>query len=126
MGGYKVQGRSAEAAAQLKTDALALAEAGVFSLVLEGIPAALAAEITAASPVPTIGIGAGAACDGQVLVLHDMLGLTPGPLPKFVKPYADLGGAMRSAFTQYRREVEEGVFPGPEHAYGSPPPTVPS
>ena len=115
--GYKVQGKTPSAAAQLHEDAIALAEAGIFALVLECLPSPLAAEITAAVPVPTIGIGAGAACDGQVLVSHDMLGLTEEFQPKFVKRYADLAPQMRAAFAAYAKEVGDGTFPGPEHGY---------
>ncbi len=117
LGGYKVQGRRPEAAARLLADAHALAESGAFALVLECLPAALAAEITAAVPIPTIGIGAGAACDGQILVAHDLLGLYTEFTPRFVKRYADLGAAARGALDAYRTEVEGGVFPGPEHTY---------
>lgn len=116
-GGYKVQGKTSEAAATLKADAMALAEAGVFSIVLEGMPPDLAAEITAAVPVPTVGIGAGPGCDGQVLVLHDMLGMYSKFTPKFVKRYAELGEAMTAAFTAYKQEVEAGTFPADEHCY---------
>ncbi len=116
-GGYKVQGKSGEAADQLKADAVALAEAGVFSLVLEGMPAALASDITAAIDVPTVGIGAGPGCDGQVLVVHDMLGMFSKLTPKFVKRYAELGEAMRNAFAAYKQEVEHGTFPSDEHCY---------
>lgn len=116
-GGYKVQGRTGEGADQLKADAIALAEAGVFSLVLEGIPADLAADITASVPVPTVGIGAGPGCDGQVLVVHDMLGMYAKFTPKFVKRYAELGEAMRNAFASYKQEVEDGTFPADEHCY---------
>lgn len=108
LGGYKVQ-RHAE---RLLADARAAAHAGAFAIVLECIPAAVAAEITAAVPVPTIGIGAGAGCDGQVLVTHDMLGLTVGRVPSFVKQYADLRGTIASAVTQYRDDVRGGTFPG--------------
>ncbi|MCX6996123.1 MAG: 3-methyl-2-oxobutanoate hydroxymethyltransferase [Kiritimatiellaeota bacterium] len=118
MGGYKVQGRTPEAAAELLRDARALEAAGVFALVLEGIPADLAAHITSAVSVPTIGIGAGPRCDGQILVLHDMLGLIPGARqPKFVKRYAELGAAAQAAIANYQREVEAGTFPGTEHCY---------
>ena len=117
LGGYKVQGRTAPAAAQLQVDAQALAEAGIFALVLECVPAALAAEITAAIPVPTIGIGAGAGCDGQVLVSHDMLGLNEQFLPKFAKRYANLAPQMRTAFADFAKDVAAGTFPGPEHCY---------
>ena len=118
LGGYKVQGRQPEAAAALLADAEALDQAGVFSLVLECVPAALAQTITQAVSVPTIGIGAGPACDGQILVLHDMLGLTPpGATAKFVKRYAELGTAVSQAVQQYQSEVESGVFPTPEQSY---------
>ena len=116
-GGYKIQGRDSEGAAQLQADALALADAGVFSLVLEGMPAELAADITDSIAVPTIGIGAGAGCDGQVLVMHDMLGMYKDFAPKFIKRYAEVGTAMQSAFSQYKAEVEAGQFPGPDHSY---------
>jgi len=118
LGGYKVQGRQPEAAAALRADAEALDQAGVFSIVLECVPAALAQEITAAVSVPTIGIGAGSACDGQILVLHDLLGLTPpGATAKFVKRYASVGDDLREAARTYRDEVARASFPGPEHSY---------
>ena len=117
-GGYKVQGREAAAAAQLRADALAVAEAGASLLVLECVPSALAAEITAASPVPTIGIGAGPDCDGQVLVLHDVLGLDTGHRrPKFVKDFLADGGSVAGAVRAYVQAVRDGSFPGPEHGY---------
>jgi 3-methyl-2-oxobutanoate hydroxymethyltransferase len=117
-GGYKVQGRDSAAAAQLRADALAVAEAGASLLVLECVPSALAAEITAASPIPTIGIGAGPHCDGQVLVLHDMLGLDTGHRrPKFVKDFLAEGGSVAGAVQAYVAAVRDGSFPGPEHAY---------
>jgi 3-methyl-2-oxobutanoate hydroxymethyltransferase len=117
LGGFKVQGKSAEAAKVLIEDAQALAEAGCFSIVLEAIPAAIAARITASVAVPTIGIGAGSDCDGQVLVVHDVLGLYERFRPRFVKQYAQLGEEMLKALTQYREEVEQGLFPGPEHGF---------
>jgi len=117
-GGFKVQGKTAEAAGVLIEDARALAEAGCFSIVLEAIPASIAARITEAIPIPTIGIGAGPDCDGQVLVIHDVLGLFDRFLPKFVKQYAGLGDVIRQAVTRFREEVESGAFPGPEHAFG--------
>lgn len=117
MGGYKVQGRSDEDAQRLKEDAVALEEAGIFSLVLEGMPATLAAGITSAISIPTVGIGAGPDCDGQVLVIHDLLGMFGDFQPRFVKRYANLGDDMRRAFETYRREVEDGTFPGEEHCY---------
>lgn len=118
MGGFKVQGREAAAAARLREDALAVAEAGAALIVLEGVPAALAAEITAASPVPTIGIGAGPHCDGQVLVLHDMLGLDSGHRrPRFVKDFLAEGGSVAGAVRAYVAAVRDGSFPAAEHSY---------
>ena len=108
MGGYRVQ-RDEE---QLLADAQAVQQAGAFAIVLECIPAELADRITAAVSIPTIGIGAGAGCDGQILVLHDLLGLTPGPLPRHAKAYADLGDVISQAVARYRDEVRQGVFPG--------------
>ncbi len=116
-GGFKVQGKTAETAKPLLDDALALVEAGCFSIVLEAIPAAIAARITESIPIPTIGIGAGPACDGQVLVIHDVLGLYDRFLPRFVKRYAQLGDTIRQALVRYREEVENGEFPGPEHSF---------
>ena len=117
-GGYKVQGRQAEAAAQIEADAAAVAEAGAFSVVLECVPAALASRITDAIPIPTIGIGAGAGCDGQILVLHDMLGLTPADrTAKFVKRFAELGAAITHAAHDYLHDVEAGDYPAAAHAY---------
>ncbi len=116
-GGFKVQGKTAEAAKVLIEDAQALTEAGCFSIVLEAIPAPIAAMITEAIPIPTIGIGAGPSCDGQVLVIHDVLGLFDRFVPKFVKQYAKLGDTIRNALTAYREEVENGTFPGPEHTF---------
>lgn len=113
MGGFKVQ-RDAE---QLLADARAVAAAGAFAIVVEGVPSAAAAAVTAAVGVPTIGIGAGAGCDGQVLVYHDLLGLFADFRPKFVKRYADLGGAVTAAVAAYCREVRDGTFPGPEHSF---------
>ena len=117
-GGFKVQGKSPAAAARILADAKALQEAGAFALVLEGVPAELARHVTQALRIPTIGIGAGVACDGQVLVVHDMLGLTTEHTAKFVKKYAELGQAVVEAARAYAGEVAEGVFPGPEHSYG--------
>jgi 3-methyl-2-oxobutanoate hydroxymethyltransferase len=113
LGGFKVQ-RDAEA---LLADATALQEAGVFALVVESVPADLAARVTASVSVPTIGIGAGPACDGQVLVLHDLIGLFPDFQPKFVKRFAELGTALKGAVEAYCREVRAGTFPAAEHAY---------
>jgi len=117
LGGYKVQGRDAGQAEELVEDARALEEAGAFAVVLECVPAGVGGEITRAVGVPTIGIGAGNECDGQILVTHDMLGLYPGHTPKFVKLYADLRAKMKEAVEAYRSEVEDGSFPGPEHSY---------
>ena len=117
MGGFRVQAKDASAAHQLVDDAVALAEAGCFSLVLEGVPDRVARIVTESVAVPTIGIGAGAWCDGQVLVFHDLLGLFTDFTPKFVKRYADLGGQVRSAVEAYCREVRDGTFPGPEHGF---------
>jgi 3-methyl-2-oxobutanoate hydroxymethyltransferase len=117
MGGFKVQGKSADAARVLIEDAQALAGAGCFSIVLEAIPSPIAARITDAVTVPTIGIGAGPDCDGQVLVVHDVLGLYDRFLPRFVKQYAQLGQDMLQALTRFREEVEQGAFPGPEHSF---------
>ena len=116
-GGFKVQGKTAEAAKELIEDAQALTEAGCFSIVLEGIPAPIAAMVTEAIPIPTIGIGAGPDCDGQVLVIHDLLGLFERFTPKFVKQYAKLAGPVREALAAFREEVEKGIFPGPEHSF---------
>lgn len=116
-GGFKVQGREDEERRRLLDDVQALAQAGVFSIVIEGVPAALAAELTAAAPVPTIGIGAGPQCDGQVLVLHDMLGMVQDFKPKFVKRYADVAGITIDAVQRYCEEVRRGEFPGEEHLY---------
>jgi len=118
-GGFKVQGRTAADAQGLLDDALALQDAGSFSVVLEGIPARLAAFITERLNIPTLGIGAGGGTDGQVLVVNDVLGLSPH-VPRFAKSYAQLGAAMAEAIAAFRREVKEQAFPGPEHAYGLP------
>jgi 3-methyl-2-oxobutanoate hydroxymethyltransferase len=120
MGGYRVQGRSADAALQLQADARALAEAGAGTIVLEGVPREVAARITAELPVPTIGIGAGPECDGQILVFHDLVGLTFAPAAKFVRRYADAGAMIRSAVENYREEVEKRVFPSDEESYHLP------
>ncbi len=116
-GGFKVQGKTAEAAKVLIEDAQALAEAGCFSIVLEAIPSSIAEMVTEAVSVPTIGIGAGAGCDGQVLVAHDVLGLFDRFVPRFVKRYAKLDDLIVEALTKYREEVERGIFPGPEHGF---------
>jgi 3-methyl-2-oxobutanoate hydroxymethyltransferase len=117
LGGFKTQGKTAEAARQLVADAHALQDAGCMAIVLEAIPAPVAARITAELAIPTIGIGAGADCDGQVLVYHDLLGLTEGHLPRFVKRYANLSREIRDALEAYAAEVRSGAFPGEEHTY---------
>jgi len=116
-GGFKVQGRTAAAAERLREDALLLEEAGIFALVLEGIPWQVAEVITRELRIPTIGIGAGSSCDGQVLVTNDLLGLFDDFAPKFVKRYANLKETIAAAFTRYRQEVKAGEYPGPEHAF---------
>ena len=117
MGGFKVQGKEPVVAARILEEARELEAAGAFSLVLEGIPALLAAKVTAALTIPTIGIGAGPSCDGQVLVVHDMLGLSPGRKPRFVKEFAHLGEEVIAAAQRYAAEVEAGTFPDAEHSY---------
>jgi 3-methyl-2-oxobutanoate hydroxymethyltransferase len=117
LGGFKTQGKTSSAAHALVEDALALEEAGCFMLVLEAVPAPVAAEITRRLSIPTIGIGAGADCDGQVLVYHDLLGLTEGHLPRFVKRYANLSREIRDALEAYAADVRDGSFPGPDHSY---------
>ncbi len=119
LGGYRVQGRGEKAAARMLDEARMLAKAGCFSMVLECVPSDLASRISGAIPIPTIGIGAGAGCDGQVLVFHDMLGLFDGIRPRFVKRYANLGEQARKAISCFVEEVRQGVFPGQEHVYGS-------
>lgn len=115
--GYRVQGRDEQSAERLKADAAALEQAGAFAIVLELVPAPLASQITKALTIPTIGIGAGPACDGQVLVLPDMLGLNEQFTAKFVKRYAALAEDVREAVTLYAAEVREGRYPGPEHSF---------
>lgn len=117
-GGYKVQGKDQEAAQKLLDDAKAITEAGVFGIVLECVPAALAEKISESISVPTIGIGAGAGCDGQILVYQDMLGMFSDYTPKFVKRFGNIGSAMKTAFQNYIEEVEAGTFPAEEHSYG--------
>ncbi len=137
MGGFKVQGKSEDDAARVLEDAKAVADAGAFAVVLEGIPTELARRITESLDVPTIGIGAGVHCDGQVLVSYDLLGLTPSLRPKFVKRYAELYRAGVEATRAYVDEVKHGAFPTDEHSFGvrasaassdpaSPPPTGPT
>ena len=115
--GHRVQGRGDDAARQLLADARAVAAAGAFALVLEAVPAALGAQVAAAVPVPVIGIGAGPGCDGQILVINDVLGLSGDFKPKFVKAYADLGAQIAAAAAAYKAEVGTGAFPGPEQCY---------
>ena len=117
MGGYRVQARTAETIVQLKADAHALAEAGAGLIVLEGIPREVAAEITGSLPIPTIGIGAGPDCDGQILVFHDMMNLTFAPAAKFVRRYADASSLLRAAIEHYREDVEHRAFPSDEESY---------
>jgi 3-methyl-2-oxobutanoate hydroxymethyltransferase len=120
MGGYRVQGRTAETVLALKADAMALADAGAGALVLEGVPRELAAAITEELPIPTIGIGAGPDCDGQILVFHDLLNLTFAPAAKFVRRYADAAALIRGAVEHYREDVERRVFPSDEESYHLP------
>ncbi len=117
LGGYKVQGRSKEQAQLLVEEAKALEDAGCFSLVLECVPHAVAETITQVVSIPTIGIGAGAACDGQVLVFHDMLGYNTNRTPRFVKQYAQLNTKISAAIEQYAAEVRAGIFPQKEHTF---------
>lgn len=117
LGGYKVQGKNAEAARQLIEDARALEDAGCFTLVLEAIPAPIASTITEALSIPTIGIGAGNGCDGQVLVVHDAFGLYDGFTPKFVKQYAQLRPEIVAGMKAYKDEVEQGTFPEERHSF---------
>ena len=120
LGGFKAQGRTAAKALQLVADARALEAAGCFAVVLEAVPPAVAARISEALHVPTIGIGAGPDCDGQVLVYHDLLGLSEGRAPRFVRRYADLAGEIRRALGDYVADVRSGAFPGGEHTYSMP------
>lgn len=117
-GGYKVQGKTHAAVEQLLKDALAVEQAGAFALVVECVPRQVGALITRTVNIPTIGIGAGPDCDGQILVSHDVLGLSDGKTPRFVKRYANLGDQMATAFANYRKDVETGSFPSDEHCYG--------
>jgi 3-methyl-2-oxobutanoate hydroxymethyltransferase len=116
LGGFRVQGRGA-GADQLMADAHAVQEAGAFAVVLEMVPAELAGQVTKELSIPTIGIGAGADCDAQVLVWPDMAGLTGGKVPRFVKKYADLRAELLRAAREYADEVKNGTFPGPEHSF---------
>jgi 3-methyl-2-oxobutanoate hydroxymethyltransferase len=116
-GGFKVQGRTDDRRAQILADARAVAQAGAYAIVIEAVPQSLAAEITRAVPVLTIGIGAGAACDGQVMVMHDLLGLEPAWKPRFVRRYAEMGKAAADAFAAYAADVRAGRFPGPQESF---------
>jgi 3-methyl-2-oxobutanoate hydroxymethyltransferase len=120
LGGFKAQGRSADAALKLYEDALALQQAGCFAVVLEAVSAEVAARVAEALHVPTIGIGAGAACDGQVLVWHDMLGLYQGRTPRFVKRYAEVASVIGDAVARYAADVRSGAFPEERHTYSIP------
>jgi 3-methyl-2-oxobutanoate hydroxymethyltransferase len=120
LGGFKAQGKTADKARELLEDALALERAGCFAVVLEAVPAPVAERITAELGIPTIGIGSGAACDGQVLVLHDLLGLYSGHTPRFTKRYAEIGADIQRALERFAAEVRSGEFPGEEHTYAMP------
>ncbi len=117
MDGYRVQGKTSEQARQLMDDAMAVEQAGAFALVLECVPAKLGKLISSALKIPVIGIGAGAGCDGQVLVFTDLLGMSGKPLPKFVKKYADLNPLIKEALSAYKAEVESGAYPTDEQSY---------
>jgi 3-methyl-2-oxobutanoate hydroxymethyltransferase len=117
MGGYRVQGRTEEEARKILDEAHALDKAGIFALVLEGIPAGLASQVTDAISAPTIGIGAGSHCDGQVLVLNDLLGLGFGTYPKFAKQYANLRETIGAAVARFQEDVAAGAFPDDAHSY---------
>jgi 3-methyl-2-oxobutanoate hydroxymethyltransferase len=117
MGGFKVQGRTEEAAKRIVADAKILQDAGSFAIVLEAIPSALSKQITGELGIPTIGIGAGPHCDGQVLVIHDVIGLFERFVPKFVKRYANLKEGALKAVKEYKEEVEKGIFPGEKHSF---------
>lgn len=116
-GGYKVQGKTEDRRNSIIQDAIALEEAGAYSVVLEGMPVALSKEITERLSIPTIGIGAGPDCDGQILVCHDLLGLNPQFKPRFVKQYATLSESIREAVMKYSSEVQNGIFPDMEHSF---------
>jgi 3-methyl-2-oxobutanoate hydroxymethyltransferase len=120
LGGFKAQGRTAAKARRLVEDALALEAAGCFSIVLEAVPTIVAQRITEALAVPTVGIGAGAGCDGQVLVWHDLLGIYEGHAPRFVKQYAELAPTIKDALERYATEVRSGAFPAEQHTYAMP------
>jgi 3-methyl-2-oxobutanoate hydroxymethyltransferase len=117
MGGYKVQGTTSEKARQLMDDAMAIEQSGAFAIVLECVPAELGEAITKALSIPTIGIGAGSGCDGQVLVITDLLGVSDRSLPRFVKKFANLNPLITEALLRYKAEVEAGTFPNSEQSY---------
>jgi 3-methyl-2-oxobutanoate hydroxymethyltransferase len=119
MGGFRIQGRGEDARRQILEDAKAVEQAGAYSIVLEGVPSELAEEITGSLRIPTIGIGAGPECDGQVLVCYDLLGMFRALSPKFVKRYAELGDAIVNATQAYATEVRAGTFPSAEHSFSS-------
>jgi 3-methyl-2-oxobutanoate hydroxymethyltransferase len=119
MGGFKVQGKTDKQAARIKADAGALQDAGAFSIVLEGVPTAVAARVTRGLRIPTIGIGAGPQTDGQVLVFHDFVGMTTGKAPKFVKRYANVAEDIANAAQRFAEDVRTGAFPAPEHEYAA-------
>ncbi len=120
LGGFRAQGRTAEKARALLADAIALEQAGCFALVLEAVPAPVATRISDELEIPTIGIGSGAACDGQVLVLHDLLGLYDRPSPRFTKRYAEIGAEIQRALERFAADVRSGSFPAEEHTYAMP------
>ncbi len=120
LGGFKAQGRDIDTAKQLIEDAVVLEDAGVSTLLMEAVPSEVAAIITKRAKVPTFGIGAGPHCDGQVLVIHDILGMFDRHVPKFVKKYREVGGLISEALEDFKKEVSEGVFPAPEHCYPMP------
>ena len=126
MGGFRVQGRDALGADEILDDALALQDAGCFAVVLEGVPADLGARITERLDVPTIGIGAGAACDGQVLVWHDLLGISEEPSPRFVRRYAEIGAGIEDALRRFAEDVRAGCFPTAQESYGAAKPLAPA
>jgi 3-methyl-2-oxobutanoate hydroxymethyltransferase len=117
MGGFRVQGKAEADAGRIVREAQAVEAAGAFSLILEGVPEKLGKQVTEAVSIPTVGIGAGVHCDGQILVWHDLLGLTEGKVPRFVRSYAHLGRSIRRALKAYARDVAEGSFPGPDQTY---------
>ena len=121
LGGHRAQGRTAAAALTLVDDALAAAQAGAIAVVLEAVPAAVAAAVTETVAIPTIGIGAGSGCDGQVIVFHDLVGLTRGPTPRFVERYADLAGVATEAVSRFCADVRSRSFPRTEHTYAMQP-----